>query len=413
MPLPLGGPTAHRYLALLPPARAGSRPWLLTLGVALLLACGGDGPTAPPPPPPPPPPGASPVDVSGTVGGFFDPSTSYAGSVVTFEPAAAAAAGAQLDGLVDGGNGWRVEAVAPGDYLVTFSGASHLERRVRLRVQAGGDNLFGLIDLVESRGFRLAAYDEIYRQRSFSPPNMSNANSRWVAPPRFSFVEEHFEELGGDGAALRARIRDFIRDRLPEVSQGVMAGARIGAGSAVETPGNLCRSGGPVADLEVVVDAVESFTGPGGDRLGGATSVCPVGGNELARGILTFAPIAGGPVIAHEFGHLLGAQHLNSAAGSSIMRLPLTVDDFTPMDRRHLEYLYRRPPATRSPDDTSHLGAITGQVMAAARGPRLPAALSASPERPELGRTGLSASDDQSLDPPAEVPEAPHRPERP
>lgn len=329
-------------------------PLALVLVIGIHSACGGGGgsssPTAPGPPAPPPPvptPDLNDTTFFGTVVGLLDPSSSFTGSEVRVVGVG------ETDVRAD--NQFFLDGLEPGTYTVVVSGAGHLRRKFRFQMQPGGANEIPSLDLVERSLFNLEAFDEIYRGDNYFIDN--GHLHRWVDIPHFVIDRQSFLDLGTNGRQLLSTVLDAIDDELEILTLGLM-----------RDPQRVFRNGlpsinhcaGSLGYLEVQIHAEEA-----NPQYAGTCGSCAFVGYELHQGQITLTSQAFDSTVWHEFGHLLGAGHLEAAAGTSVMRIsgPGRSQDFSPMDRYHLQYVYSRPADTVSPDDMSHLDPIVGRVV--------------------------------------------------
>ena len=322
---------------------------LIGLGV-VSLACGGGGggggggnPVAPPPPPPaPPPPGAVTGNLQGTVEGFYTPGTNFGGTRVTLVDSG-------VSTTVDSSNKFGFDNVSSGVQRLEFTGGNHVNRRVRVRIQDGGINRFDGLTLVESAPFDLAAFDEIYRTIDGAAGTV-----RWrQRPSRVLLDRNSLGDLPQGLSFFETEIKRAYNTWLPNNTGGFFAGTPVNTSSLGDLdPEAFDCSDVPVGQIHIFgVDECpmdEEFV-----TLGLATHCFNTVGNEVVLGAIFFNPCTDEATIEHEIIHTLCALHLESRPADSIMGSPRSSDDITilPLDRRHMRYLYDRPPGTLSPDD--------------------------------------------------------------
>lgn len=332
--------------------------------VAAGMACGGGGggnPVAPPPPPPPPPPSdttecSSNSNVQGTVTGFNNSSNSFEGTMVEIVGHGTT--------TVNADNEFCFDDVAAGVQRAEFTGPNHLTRRVRLNILAGAVNVFDGIELVEPGPFDLEAFDEIYR--SFSV----EGTVRWLTPPTRVVLDR--DSLGSLDQGL-----DFFEDNvrrsystwLPNNTDGFFASTQVVVRDIAPIDSeNFSCDDVPPGEIHIVgIDECpvdETFI-----ILGSATHCFSTLGNEVVLGAIFFNPCSTVNTIEHEIIHTLCAGHLESRPNDSIMGSPGGAEEIQPMDRRHMRYLYTRPPGTKTPDDAWGLAAL--EPMASSSGSRL------------------------------------------
>lgn len=305
----------------------------VALALALQPACSSGGGGGGGSPTQPPPPAATTVNAAGSVRGMFDGRASFSGS--TIEVAGAA-------GEIQGDNSFSLQNLASGDHVATFSGSSHFERKVRLRLQGAGTIFFSDLELVEMAGFNLAAFDEIYRESD------GGTTMRWTQRPVFVVDRGSF-----DNANQHRMVRGAIRNTLSDLARGFFADPQI---EDRRVTGESCLDMGP---SEIGIRASDDIPC---ENCIGAAQPCVFQDGSISRVMVWLAHSVPRAVTEHELFHAIGASgHLEHSSGQSIMvpRLGQGVV-VTGMDRKHLFYLYGRPPGTRSPDDMSQLGPIIG-----------------------------------------------------
>lgn len=321
------------------PARA-----CMILLVLVSIACGGGGgkgspTTPPPPPPPPPPPGQVTGNLQGSFVGLGSPSTSFAGSQV------------QLVGIgtttVDVENRWGFENVPEGVQRLEITGGNHLTRRVQVRVVSGGVNHFDDLDLVESGSFNLSAFDEIWR--SFSIPG----TIRWNTRPRRVLLDR--KSLGALPQGLdwfETEVKQAYNNWLPRNTNDFFRGTPVVKGSIdpLDPDDFDC---GDVADGDIVIVGIDECPQDEQFIILGTTTHCfDTRDNEVVLAAIFFNPCTTDVTVDHEIIHTLCAGHLESAPDDSIMGSPGGAGEILPLDRRHMEYVYSRPAAVLSPDDS-------------------------------------------------------------
>lgn len=324
---------------------ASSRPLLAAATLVAILggmACGGGGgssnPVAPPPPPPPTVACTSNSNVQGTVVGFSNSSASFEGTTVDLVGEATT--------TVDADNQFCFDNVSAGVKRLEFSGSTHLTRRVRITVSPGMINFFDDIDLVESGTFDVAAFDEIYR--SFSV----EGTVRWNTPPtRVMLDRDSLSSLDQGLDFFESNVRRSYNGFLTNNTNGFFASTPVTVGSIGPLdPEDFSCSDVPVGEIHIVgIDECpmeENFI-----ILGSATHCFDTVGNEVVLGAIFFNPCTTVSTIEHEIIHTLCAGHLESRPNASIMGSPGGAGEIQPLDRRHMRYLYSRPPGTLTPDD--------------------------------------------------------------
>jgi hypothetical protein len=325
-----------------------------------LCACGGSN--APTPPTTPSSPTA--VSVSGTLTGFYDTSKRYSGTTATLATVPPMIATVNAAGRFD------FASVPPGIYALAFTGPEHVDRAVKVQIVSGGGNDLGTIDAVERTvgefEFRTPKADELMRAPTQA---LGLASSRWVITPTVYVDVDSLEPFqssvifgpGGTCPTPTGRLLETIRDavnvRAPELTGGRMRPALVEVRPSSSMP--AARSAGTIT--------VRGGTLPG--TLGGAADWEFNSRNEIVWGAIVLATVnaAGGlgntdrTIAAHELGHTFGWSHTTiglSIMGESGHRSCLPSLE----DKMYGEYHYRRPPGTRSPDDTTAVETIVGQI---------------------------------------------------
>jgi hypothetical protein len=312
---------------------------VVVLSLGLLPACGGGGsggnPVAPP---------GEPGNVVGTVTGQASASTRFAGSEV------------RLVGVgttrVTSNNQFSFEIVPSGVQQLELTGANHLTRRVNINVSRAV-NRFSDIELIETAGFDLAAFDEIYRD--FQVEGTLRWNRR---PTRVLLDRASLSALPQGLDFFEREVGGAYGGWLPQNTGGFFAGTPVVVGNAgnFESEDFDCDE---VPDGEVHIVGVDEC--PVEEMfiiLGSATHCFDTVGNEVVKGAIFFNPCTTRSTVDHEIIHTLCAGHLESRPGASIMGSPGGAGQILPTDRRHMRYLYNRPAGTTSPDDSWGLTAL-------------------------------------------------------
>ena len=212
--------------------------------------------------------------------------------------------------------------------------------------------------------FNTAIADEMLRL----PVGGNAVTVRWLAPPVIyvdvESLEPHQSQVFYPAAGacqtpvgrLLDAIRDSVSTRAPELIGGRLALSlvEVRPSSAMPpmrtpgviritgyvAPGNLAGYGDPFFNSNYEIISAE---------IGLSTSNGAGGAGNVDRSTTT-----------HELGHALGRAHSTAPSvmggGGTGTCLP------TLNDRMYGEYHYRRPPGTRSPDDTTQVETIRGRV---------------------------------------------------
>lgn len=334
----------------------------LLLGVGL-WGCEGSTPTEPSPPAAPAEVG---VSVRGRLTGFYDAATRFSGTSATLATVPPVVATPAVDGTFE------FASVPPGVYKLTFTGPGHIERAVTAEVMAGGANDLGVIDAVERTvgafQFNLAMADEMLRLPIDVDGRSEVGTARWVTTPTvyvdLPSLEPHQSRVFYPPAGrcpvpvgrLLETIRDAVAVRAPELTGNRLRPMLVEVSSSAEmpavgTPGTILITGGFVS----------------GHFAGFADQVINQR-FEITSAVIVLSTISetGGPgnvdrtTTTHELGHAFGRNH--TTMDVSVMGDP-PFQGCTPTlhDLRYGEYQYRRPPGTRSPDDTSRVETIRGR----------------------------------------------------
>ena len=308
----------------------------ISLLTVFTITCGGGGGGGRPPTAPPPPPPSTDIMLSGSVRGMFDDSTSFSGS--TFETAGSVT-------QIDGRNRFSIGTVPSGVHVASFMGPAQFTRRVRLSLTGAGTLHFDNLELVEKSQFNLPAFDEVYRERD-------NSTVRFITEPRWVVDRSSFRTT-----AHYELVRQTIRNTFPPLARGFFSSPAISDGTVND---DSCETV-PVGTIAISAGSRASL--PCEDCIGLAQQ-CAFQNGSLANARIWFADGTNRSVIEHEIIHAIGASgHLERSGGSSIM-VPRGPANMTGMDRKHLYYLYSRPPGTASPDDMSTLPPLMGTVEA-------------------------------------------------
>jgi hypothetical protein len=312
--------------------------------ILLLPACGGGG-NGNPAAPPGNPPGQGSGNVLGSVSGQASGGTRFTGTEVRL-----AGVGTTT---VDANNEFSFENVSSGVRQLELSGSNHLTRRVDINVTQSGVNRFG-IELVETAGFDLAAFDEIYRD--FQVEGTVRWNRR---PTRVVLDRQTLGALPQGLGFFEAEVRRAYTGWLPANTGGFFSGTPVSVGNTASfTSEGFDCSDVPDGEVHIVgVDECpveEMFI-----NLGSATHCFNTVGNEVVLAAIFFNPCTTSSTVEHEVIHTLCASHLESRPNASIMGSPGGARQILPIDRRHMRYLYSRPAGTLSPDDSRGLSPLT------------------------------------------------------
>lgn len=338
--------------------------------VVLLLSpatpgCGGSSPASPSPSA-----GSGPSDrvqVSGVLSGFYDLSKRISATtptLSTFPP---------VQTTTSSSGAFLFQDVAVGTYTLSFSGQEHIERTLTVQLTSGGPNDLGTIEAVERRvgafEFSVEMADEMLRQSFYQGNIDRNATARWVAAPTVYVDLDSLQPFQrqvtfppngtcpAPTGTLLDTIRDAVKVRVPELTGGILRPALVEVRPPSQLPPE--RTPGTVIIRGGIADGVL------GTHVGDANAK-----NEKLWGIIelgTKDPRTGdiGPVnrdtTAHELGHAPGRAHTN--LGLTIMAQRTNRSCLPSLnDKMYGEYHYRRPPGTRSPDDTRAVEIVVGRV---------------------------------------------------
>jgi hypothetical protein len=307
------------------------------------------------------------VSVMGRLTGFYDSARRLGGSTATLATLPPTVATTTAEGTFE------FSSVQPGTYTLSFSGPDHIDRAVTVQVVAGGANDIGVIDAVERTvgafQFNTAMADEMLRLPIDVGGSVEAGTARWITTPTVyldidslePFQSKVFYPPAGTCQTPVGRLLDAIRDavsiRAPELAGGRLRPSFIevspsSAMPAVGTPGTILIRGGTL---------------PG--SLAGVADPLINARHEITSAVIVLSTMTaeGGlgnvdrTTTTHELGHAFGRNH--STIDFSVMgERNLASCLPTLNDQRYGEYHYRRPPGTRSPDDTTRVETIQGRL---------------------------------------------------
>ncbi len=277
--------------------------------------------------------------------GFNNPSTDFSGTQVEIMGVGTT--------TVNANNEFSFDSVPAGNQRMELTGPNHLTRRVNINVSQSGVDTFSNIDLVEPGPFDVDSFDEIYR--SFQV----DGSVRWLRKPsRVMLDRDSLASLPQGLEFFEREVRQAYGGWLPNHTDGFFAGTRVTTGSIGNIdPEAFDCSDVPQGEVHIIgIDECpmeEVFV-----ILGQATHCFSSVGNEVVLSAIFFNPCTTEATIEHEIIHTLCAGHLESMPNASIMAPSGGPMEITPLDRRHMRYLYPRPAGTLSPDDSWGLRAL-------------------------------------------------------